>query len=55
MHRVETALLQLEVVEKVSVGLKAGRAAIWGGQNPAEAVNCDSRLGFQATKRLQGK
>lgn len=55
VHRVETALLQLEGVERVSVDLKAGTAAIWGGQNPAEAVDCVRRLGFQATKRLQGK
>ena len=55
VHRVETALLQLEGVERVSVDLKAGTAAIFGGQNPSEAIDCVRRLGFQAAKRLQGK
>ena len=55
MHRVETALHQVEGVVKVSVDLKASTATIAGEPNLSEVVDCVKRLGFRATSQLQGK
>ncbi len=51
VHRVETALQQVEGVEGVSVDLKAGTAAILGDPNLSEVVDCVKRLGFLATRQ----
>lgn len=55
VHRVETALHQVEGVVKVSVDLKASTATIAGEPNLSEVVDCVKRLGFRATSQLQGK
>ena len=55
MHRVETALQQVEEVVRVSVDLKASKATIIGEPNLSEVIDCVKRLGFRATNQLQGK
>jgi uncharacterized membrane protein YraQ (UPF0718 family)/copper chaperone CopZ len=53
VHRIETALKQVEGVRDVSVDLKTELATIWGEPKLSEVIESVTRLGFRAINQLE--